>query len=332
MSHFEAQSDWSSPGGPEGEESLPQAAARGSGWLWSVGGYGLALALVWYLLRGVSFRALVSALAQARVSWFIAATVAGFVCNLAGETFLFSRLFTYLRKRTGFGEMLALNASQYFLQLVNVVAASGTFALLVSRRKRIGWLEASFTLAFQGFVDLLVIVGMLAATRLLLPSLAVPLPWYLPFGALAVLVLGAWFWLRGRPNWMPLRWLYERRSLGAFRRARLADYRRLGAIRAGILLVQGAVLYLQMRSFRLPLSLAHVLALYPGELLATSVPLTPAGLGVEQAAIVLIFGAFCEESALLAMSLARNIVGVLLRVVAGLVFTPAVAKEMVRKG
>ena len=58
-----------------------------------------------------------------------------------GETFLFSRLFSYVHERTGFRELMPVNAATYFLQLVNMAVAGGAMVLFLNRRKQVHWLD-----------------------------------------------------------------------------------------------------------------------------------------------------------------------------------------------
>jgi uncharacterized membrane protein YbhN (UPF0104 family) len=302
-------------------EPQPAAAARprlpARALLRNLTAYALALAIIGYLLRDVPLKQLGRAMTQARLSWFVAASVLGFVFNLAGETFLFSRLFTYLCVPTRFAEMLPINATHFFLQVVNNVAAGTALTLMVAKHKGIARLQAGFTLLFQGFVDFFLILALIAAGDLVLrPNPRVP--WFLLLAGLLSLATSAWFWLRGRhPRWRLLRWLYERPSLLAFRHARLADYWCLAALRAFMFIVQASVLYLQMCSFHLSLPFSSVLLLYPTLLLINALPLTPVGMGVHQAALIIVFGGMCAKPTLLALGLAGDTLAILMRLALG---------------
>lgn len=282
--------------------------------------YAGAGAIIWFVSRGIPLAAMTNAISHAHLALFLATTAGALTFWLLGETLLFSRLFTYFHRRTGFGEVLIPNATQYFLQVVNLAVAHGAMILLLSRRKGFPLLTAGCTMLFQGFVDFQVLVLMALAGLALAPSF--PLrgtAWYL-IAIILALWLASWFWMRGRPASSWARYVYDLPAMSAFRRARPWHYIRLVALRAPIFALQGLVLYLQMLAFHIHVPIGLVVALTPLIMLVTSIPLTPVGLGSEQAAILLCFHSFGTRADLLALSLAVSLTNLVFRMALGVGF------------
>jgi uncharacterized membrane protein YbhN (UPF0104 family) len=279
--------------------------------------YGAAGAIIWFVSRGIPLAAMTNAISHAHLALFLATTAGALTFWLLGETLLFSRLFTYFHRRTGFREVLIPNAAQYFLQIVNLAVAHSAMILLLSRRKGVPLLTAGCTMLFQGFVDFQVLVLMALAGLALTPSFPVRgTAWYL-IAVLAALCLASWFWMRGRPTSSWPRYVYDLPAMSAFRRARPWHYIRLVALRAPIFALQGLVLYLQMIAFHIHVPIGFVVALTPLIMLVTSIPFTPVGLGSEQAAILLCFHSFGTRADLLTLSLAVSLTNLIFRMALG---------------
>jgi uncharacterized membrane protein YbhN (UPF0104 family) len=279
--------------------------------------YALAGAIIWFVSRGISLAAMTNAISHANLALFLGTSAGALTFWLLGETLLFSRLFTYFHRRTRFREVLIPNATQYFLQIVNLALAHGAMIVWLSRRKRVPLLTAGCTMLFQGFVDFEVLVLMALAGLVLTPSF--PLrgtAWYL-IAVLSALGLASWFWMRGRPTLSWARYVYDLPAMTAFRRAGPWHYIRLIALRAPIFALQGLVLYLQMLAFHIHVPIGLVVALTPLIMLVTSIPLTPVGLGSEQAAILLCFHSFGTRADLLALSLAVSLTNLIFRMALG---------------
>ena len=290
--------------------------------------YTAAGAIIWFVSRGIPLAAMTNAISHAHLALFLATSAAALAIWLLGETLLFSRLFTYFHRPTGFGEVLIPNAAQYFLQVVNLAVAHGAMVLLLSRRKGVPLLTAGCTMLFQGFVDFQVLVLMALAGLALAPSF--PLrgtAWYL-IAIILALWPASWFWMRGRPASSWARYVYDLPAMSAFRRARPWHYVRLVALRAPIFALQGLVLYLQMLAFHIHVPLGLVVALTPLIMLVTSIPLTPVGLGSEQAAILLCFHSFGTRADLLTMSLAVSLTNLIFRMALGVGFVKPLISSM----
>ncbi|MDE3179018.1 MAG: flippase-like domain-containing protein [Acidobacteriota bacterium] len=290
--------------------------------------YGLAIAIIVYLARGTSISQFESIIRQANPWWFLLACAGSFGFWFFGETVLYSKLFSYFHVNTSFREMLSANAAQYFLQAVNQVAGGAALIFFMRRRKGVPMFSGGATLVFLGLIDFLVMALMGLAAALLVPTSWLGPKWYYP----AILAVGicmvALFWLRGRPSSAILRWIYDRPSLQSFRRARVSHYLRLILIRAVIFSAQGFALYFQLRSFGVHVPLIQVLAFEPAELFLSSLPITPAGLGVLQAVLILGFHSYGTRATILTVGLAISTMGIMMRLPLGLGAPGVFAREV----
>ena len=198
----------------------------------------------------------------------------------------------------------------------------------MSAQRRVSVLSSGATLAFRGLVDLLVMAWSGLAVALLVPH-----SWLAGERAYAALVTAgltmiAWFWMRGRPRLTRLLlWLYDRPSPVSFRDARPAIYVKLGLLRAAVFALQGAILYFKLASFGVHAPFRQVMSFEPAGLFLNSMPLTPSGLGVLQAVLVLGFHEYGTRAALLSVGLMISIAGVLMRLPLGLWAARSVAQE-----
>ena len=122
--------------------------------------YTIAVAIICYAARGVSWTDVIDATGQASPWIFVLASLGGFLCCFLGETILYSRLFSYFHGPTGAIELLPTMAAVYFLQIVNSWVAGGAFVLFLHARKRAPWLMAGCTLMFQAYLDATLLAAM----------------------------------------------------------------------------------------------------------------------------------------------------------------------------
>ncbi|MGH9395833.1 MAG: lysylphosphatidylglycerol synthase transmembrane domain-containing protein [Terriglobia bacterium] len=322
------------PGPPQGAACGARVAhppgRKKRRWLRDGLAYGLAAAIIVFLARGTSLSQFEGILRDANPWWFLLACAGSFAFWFFGETVLYAKLFSYFHVPTSFREMLSANAAQYFLQAINQVAGGAALILFMRRRKGVPMFSGGATLVFLGLIDFLVMALMGLAAALLVPSSWLGPKWYYPAVLAVGICLMAWFWLRGRPSSALLRWIYDRPSLLSFRRARVSHYLRLILIRAIIFSAQGFALYFQLRSFGVHVPLVQVLAFEPAELFLSALPITPAGLGVLQAVLILGFHSYGTRAAILTVGLAISTMGIMMRLPLGLGTAGAFAREVVR--
>jgi uncharacterized membrane protein YbhN (UPF0104 family) len=294
--------------------------------------YAIAVAIVCYAARGVSWHQVVNATSHAALWLFVIASLGGFLCWFLGETVLYSRLFSYFHGPTGAIELLPTMSAVYFLQIVNSYVASGAFVLFLHARKRAPWIMAGCTLLFQAYLDAMLLAALTLFAIALVPTSPIRLGLFYAAGALGAGCLIASFFLRwgerlSTGNW--LRWIYDRPSMASFRMARPSQCVKLLGIRCLIVLGAGFALYGQFVSFHIGVSLAQTLALTPFIVAIGNSALSPGGIGTTQLVYTLAFARFASKDNLFALSLAVTVFNFLVRIPMGLAMGAPLTQEAV---
>jgi hypothetical protein len=279
--------------------------------------WAVALALIIHIARGLTIDQLVKALQHCDLVLFIVANLGSFLIRWLADTYLFARLFSFFHGRTTYREVLPASTAQYFLQAVNILVADGAMVVFLHQRKGVEWITAGWTIAFQGFVDTILMAALTVLVALLIPWSPIHLALPYAGAALAFLLYAALWWMRGSPNSRAGRWLRARRRMRAFRSARPHHYAVLGSIRVAIYVPNVLAFYLYFRSFRLNVPFAAVLGLSPALMFAQSAPVSPLGLGLLQAIMVDGFARFAPRDELLMAALGVSFVQLLCRIPMG---------------
>jgi len=322
------------PAGQAGGSGAPGGRGRGgfSPLLQNLITYAVAAAIIWYAARGVSWTQVADAAGSARVWLFVAASLGGFLCWFAGETIMYSRLFSYFYGPTKPRELLPTMSAVYFLQIVNSYVASSAFVLFLHTRKRVPWMKGVGTLLFQAYLDVTLISILMLVAIMMVPTSPIRLGLDYGAGALVAACIIASFFLLwgarlGSGNW--LRWIYDRPTFASFRLARPPLYRKILAIRFVIFLGVGFSLYGQFVSFHIPIPLAQVLALTPFIVAIGNSPFSPGGIGTTQLIFILGFARFAAKEELFALSLAVTAFNLLVRIPMSVFMAKPLADEAV---
>jgi len=283
--------------------------------------YTIALVIVWYIARGVSWVEIGNAARHATLWLFLCVSLAGFLAWFIGETLLYCCLFTLFHGRTRPFELVPTMAAMYFLQIVNSLVASGALVLFLHRGKRVPWMTAGSTLLFQAYVDVMLLVTLLIFSIVFIPTIALRPGLYYGVGVVvAGCFVGSFFlvWGRSLSPGNSLRWIYDRPSLVTFRAARPSHFIQLAAIKLLICLAAGLALYGQFVSFHIQIPLVQVLALSPLVVAIGNSPFSPGGIGTTQVLYTAGFAAFAGKGELFALSLAISAFNLLIRLPMGL--------------
>src|SRR6266851_1904409 len=71
--------------------------------------WAVAIAIVWYLGRGLTIHQAIRALKRSDLTLFVFANVGSFVIRWLADTYLFSRLFSFFHPRTTYREVASLH-------------------------------------------------------------------------------------------------------------------------------------------------------------------------------------------------------------------------------
>jgi hypothetical protein len=268
-----------------------------------------------------------TARALARADWprFAAAAVPFALVWLALDAAALARLVTRFHAPVAWREMLRLRGATYLLLVLSYDAAQAALALALSRRLGVPLLALGGTFLFWYAIDLgtIAALGSLGALALpgalgaaLRPALAGLL--FLVAGALAG---GAWLARAGR---LP-RPLAEAKLLATLRRFGARDAAEWALWRVLFYASFVAFAAVTLPAFGIRAPLPALLACVPVTLSLSALPITVAGLGSTQVAMLALYGAFADEASIVAYSLAHGACLVVLRLPIGLVCWPALA-------
>jgi uncharacterized membrane protein YbhN (UPF0104 family) len=174
---------------------------------------------------------------------------------------------------------------------------------------------------FYGTIDLIVLGSLALAGISLLPLSAAiePIgPILLGFVALQVGLLA--FFMAPAPDWG---WLHRVRSIRLFRTHGIATWRDaalLSLIRTAYFGCFVLFFWIGTRAFQIELPLGFAMASTPLILAAGSLPITPSGLGTQQAAMLYLFASYGSQASILAFALAFPVAVSLARMPLGLFY------------
>lgn len=300
----------------------------------------LSLAFVGYLFATVDFEQVGDAIARARilelVLIIVGMAVVVFVADSATLLLLFRRLTAPVRYR----EVLAIKGVSYFFNAINYSAGSGGIALFLKKKTGVPFLEALSTLLWLNFIDILVLVvmlafGMLLGSDLLPEEHARTLPWVLlgvtgvAAGSLVYWNLGFDFFVLGRVrSW---------RIFDAFRRATAGDYGVMMASRLAFIFLYVVLAWATLPTFDITVGFGPLLIYVPVLTFVQIVPASISGLGAIQEVMIAFYGAYTAATVddpraqVFAYTLVIGPFTTLVRIGIGYLFVANIARDFVPK-
>ncbi len=237
---------------------------------------------------------------------------------LAIDAAALSRLISRFHAPVDFRSMLRLRGGTYLFLVLSYDAAQAALALTLSRRLRLPLLALGGTFLFYYAIDFATIAGLGSVGALAIPG---------PHGAalrpalLAAFALVAGAFLAGV-------WLARRSGAHLFDTLRHATPRDVVEWIGWRCLFYGsfvAFAALTLPAFGIHVPLPALVACVPVTLSVAALPITISGLGSAQVAMLALYGAFANEAAIVAYSLAHSVSLIVLRLPIGLACWPAVA-------
>lgn len=281
----------------------------------------LAVAILWVLFRRVSATAALHALDQADIELFVAALLVAVMLWFWLESVAFARLFSRFNAPLSGREARSLRALTYLLTPINWNVGTAAIVLHLRRSKGVAAWDATSSLLFYGLIDGLVLGGLTLAGLLTLP----PSPTIRSVGWIALGFVGLQLCLLGFFMLRAPRWRWERRvrAVRLFRTHGLAAWRDVAfLLTIRCLYFCGFVVFFWVgtRAFNVHVPLAYMAASVPVILMTAGLPITPAGLGTQQAAMLYFFDPYASEAAILAYGLTYPVALMLARIPIGLLY------------
>jgi uncharacterized membrane protein YbhN (UPF0104 family) len=281
--------------------------------------WAIAAGILYYLFSQVPIAEAWAALRAARLELFLPVMLAAVILWFGVDSAAFAFLFSRFNARLSWAEARSLRGVTYLATPVNWNLGTAAVILHLRSSKEIGALDSTSTMFFYQTID-----GMILAAYVLLGVLLLPeSPETISLRRIALgfegfQVANLVILMNTRPEW---RWLDRIRGLGLFRTHRIATLRDLiylFAIKGFYFAVFVGVFWFGSLSFGIELPFVLAIAATPAILMAGAIPITPAGLGTQQAAMLYFFSPYGDEAAILAFGLAFPVALILFRCLLGL--------------
>jgi len=287
----------------------------------------VAIVILYFLFTRVPLADAWSAARAANLGLFLPLMSGAVILWFLIDSAAFAFLFTRFNAKLDWAEARSLRGMTYLLTPINWNLGTAAVILHLRTSKEISALESTSTMVLYQMIDGLVLASFAALGLLLLPSslesdslrnVAVGFVMF-QLMSLAVLVGG---WLR----WP---WVERIRGLGLFRSHRAAVWRdivTLTLMKIVYFAVFVGIFWLGCQSFDVAVPLRLAAAATPVILMAGALPITPAGLGTQQAAMLFFFAPYGDDASILAFGLTFPVVLLLLRAVLGLPYLKDLSK------
>jgi len=283
-------------------------------WLKKLAPWAIAGGILYYLFADASIAAAWEAALSARLELFLPAMLLVVLLWFWIDSSAFAFLFTRYNAPLSWAEARSLRGVTYLLTPVNWNLGTAAVILHLRTSKNIGALDSTSTMIFYQMIDGMLLAGYVLIGTTLLPDS--PETQSIRNIALAFecfQIFNLMVFMGTRPRWP---WLERLRARGFFRTLRMATMRELGVLLSLKALYFAAwigIYWLGCHAFGIELPLYLAIAATPAILLVGALPVTPAGLGTQQAAMLYFFSPYGTEEAILAFGLTFPVVLILIR-------------------
>ncbi len=281
--------------------------------------WAIAATILYFLFSKVPLADAWAAARAANLGLFLPVMMASVLMWFLIDSAAFAFLFTRFNAKLDWAEARSLRGMTYLVTPINWNLGTAAVILHLRTSKQIGALESTSTMLFYQMIDAMVLASFAALGVMLLPSTPEILSLRnIAIGIVLCQALTLAFFIG---SWPSMRWFDRARSLGLFRTHRAAAWRDVAVLilmKSFYFSVFIGVFWLGCQSFEVDLPLRLAVAATPVILIAGAVPITPAGLGTQQAAMLFFFAPYGDEASILALGLTFPVALLLLRALLGL--------------
>lgn len=279
-----------------------------------IGAVAIIIALFWR----VPLSEVWEAARGAAMAWFLPEILAAVLLWFALDSYAYSYLISRFNAPLKWSEARAMRGLTYILTAINYNVGTAAIVLYLKRIKNMPALETSSSVIFYVTFDGVVLIGFAFIGAFFfrespeIEKIQIAVALLLTLNILALLVLCS-----SRPHWS---WLTRIRSWSIFRTHQMVRFRDMGAlllIRIFYFLGFLAVFYGGAAAFGIYLPPGLLLASVPIILVAGALPITPAGLGTQAAAMLYFWADHAEPARIIAFGLVFPISLTLARVAIG---------------
>jgi hypothetical protein len=289
--------------------------------------WAIAVAILYFLFSRVPLADAWSAARAANLELFLPVMMGAVLLWFLIDSAAFAFLFTRFNAKLDWAEARSLRGMTYLLTPVNWNLGTAAVILHLRSSKQIGALESTSTMVLYQMVDGLVLGSFAALGLILLPLTPETVSLRnIALGFVVFQIMSLAFFVS---NWPRLRWIERIRGVGLFRSHRAAvwhDVALLTLMKGLYFAVFVGIFWLGCQSFDVDVPLKLAAATTPVILMAGALPITPAGLGTQQAAMLFFFAPYGDDASILAFGLTFPVVLLLLRAVLGLPYLKDLSK------
>jgi uncharacterized membrane protein YbhN (UPF0104 family) len=285
--------------------------------------WALALGIVLAVFSRVPIDEALAAARSAQLERFAALVIASVWIWFLIESAAFSYLFSRFNAPTSWREARSLRGSSYLLAPIHLSVGKAAVVLRLRSIKKVPLLDGTSSMLLYQTIDGVVLAALALTGLALIPS--APELAGLRIAAVTTLLASLAYLavLRARsPRLAPLDRL---RGLALHRSHRLMSWRDLAVLVSAKLayhLVFAGALWYGLRCFEVDISLASSLATSPVIEAIGGLPITPAGLGTQQGAMLYFFGKLGTRPAVVAFGFSFPIAILVARCALGLFYLP----------
>ena len=288
----------------------------------------VAFAIAGYVFRVVSIEEAWSALLQARVEIILPVVLGTVLCWFLIESRAYAYVFSRFNTAVSWQEARSLRGVTYLLTPIHLSLGKAALVLRLQRVKKVPLLEGASSVALYQTIDAVVLAGLTAIGLWLIPSTPeTSAAQGVAIAIVIVLLLYLTLIRSDRPKLHPLDRVRHLTLHHAHRRIRIRDAVIIVAAKLAYHLIAVAAFYFGLRAFGIDVPFTLVLATTPTIEAIGGLPITPGGLGTQQAAMLYFFGGHGTEAAIIAFGFSLPIALMVARSLLGLVYLPGVSAE-----
>jgi uncharacterized membrane protein YbhN (UPF0104 family) len=288
----------------------------------------VALAIAGYVFRIVSIEEAWSALLQARVEIILPIVFGTVLCWFLIESRAYAYIFSRFNTAVSWQEARSLRGVTYLLTPIHLSLGKAALVLRLQMVKKVPLLEGASSVALYQTIDAVVLAGLTALGLWLIPSTPETSAAQAVAIAVVIALLLYLSLIRSdRPKLRPLDRVRQLTLHHAHRKILIRDAMIIVGAKLAYHLIAVAAFYFGMLAFGIDVPFTLVLATTPTIEAIGGLPITPGGLGTQQAAMLYFFGGHGSEAAIIAFGFSLPIALMLARSLLGLVYLPGVTAE-----
>ncbi len=279
----------------------------------------VAAAILYFLFSRVAIADAWAAARAANLALFLPMMMVGTLVWFLIDSAAFAFLFTRFNAKLEWSEARSLRGLTYLVTPINWNLGTAAVILHLRSSKKIGAVESTSTMFLYQLVDGVVLGAFGILGLLMLPlSPEIDSLRTTAFGLVGFQVLGLVLLVGTWPRWRIVERMRTLKLFRSHRRAVWPDIGLLALMKGLYFAVFIGVYWLGCHAFEIDLPLSLAAAATPLILLAGALPLTPGGLGTQQATMLYFFAPYGEQASILAFGLSLPVVLMLLRALVGL--------------